>query len=583
MKLWLGLVLLTTGCLDARLDELDVRSKQVKGDIQRLNRQLELLDAGVTRAERILQESGLAENFPSPYDPERLLPEGHPTKPDVILLSIDTLRADHLGAWGYERDTSPFLDELAREGTLFRNAWSVSPWTLPSHTTMLSGQFPNRHGAVEDHIRIRPDLPLLQERFQAADYATAGVVATMFVSSKYGFDRGFDYFQDFGVKDKKTNNLSTVDAEHVFAHALNWAQGQDDGTPLFAFVHVYDAHYGYNAPPPFDERFDRAPRIGDAVYRSYFDYKKQMISDEQLTHQVAQYDEEIAYIDHMFRDLVTRWRRSGRELIVMVTADHGEEFGERGSWGHAHTLFREQLHVPWIVHGPGIRAQDLDQRVGLEDLAPTLASLTGLAPLDVDGVDRAPTLTRGTQVYARRAPGRYAETSRFETLSYRWHEPPYDLLVDMKHGTRILCHLRQDPGCTNNLYKNLQSRGVTMFKALTDHMGQPWKAAQDVDITLSPGTFLYKGTQRFKEAASLTSGQRFAVHPVDGRLRLDEEAGEGGSSEPPVYRALGQDCLHPDGRVLAYEGDFLCHDSEVVLDASDRALLEQLGYLQDEP
>jgi arylsulfatase A-like enzyme len=126
---------------------------------------------------------------------------------------------------------------------------------------------------------MAPDTPVLPEIFRDAGYNTAGVVATMFVSSKYGFERGFDYFQDFGVMDKKTNNLSTVDAEHVFSHALHWAQSQPAETPLFTFLHVYDVHYGYNAPSPWNERFDRAPAIGDAIYRSYFDYLQRMIPD----------------------------------------------------------------------------------------------------------------------------------------------------------------------------------------------------------------------------------------------------------------------------------------------------------------
>jgi len=122
-----------------------------------------------------------------------------------------------------------------------------------------------------------------------------------------------------------------------------------------------------------------------------------------------------------------------------------------------------------------------------------------------------------------------------------------------------------------------------MFQALTHFMGQPWKADQQVDIALPQGTFLYKGTQRFKESATLNPGQRFAVHPIDGRFRVTEESVSDPSQEPPVYRAIGQDCLHPDGQTLTYEGPFACRDSEVVLDASDRSMLEQLGYLQDEP
>jgi hypothetical protein len=140
------------GCYGAQLDELNVRSERLAGDLEQALVDLEELEKGVERAERHLISRPRPKNFPEDFDAGAPLPKGHPTQPDVMVLSIDTLRADHLGSWGYERNTSPFLDQLAEEGTRFSDAWSPAPWTLPTHSTMLSGLLPNHHGAFEDYI-----------------------------------------------------------------------------------------------------------------------------------------------------------------------------------------------------------------------------------------------------------------------------------------------------------------------------------------------------------------------------------------------------------------------------------------------
>ncbi|MFT4625561.1 MAG: arylsulfatase A-like enzyme [Myxococcota bacterium] len=577
MRAVLTLVVALAACSnDARVEELDRQLALLEADVADTRARIDKMAAGVARAKRHVRP-GQRDQSPDDFNPRTPLPPGSADHPDVVLVSIDTLRADHLGAYGYDRDTSPFMDELASTGTVFMDHWSPAPWTLPSHTTMLSGFLPNNHGAIEDHTRIRAQVPMVQEALAASDYLTVGVVATMFVSSKYGFERGFgdvdvDFF-DFGVNDKKTNNQSTVDAEHVFDTAYHWAQQQDDGRPIFAFLHVYDVHYHYDPPPPWNEKFDRAPRMGDAIYKSYTDYKKRMVSDEQLAHQVAQYDEEIAYVDHQLGQFVERWRASGRDLIVLVTADHGEEFGERGSWGHAHTLFDEQLHVPLIVNGPGIQRQVVRDRTGGEDLAGTIAGLAGVQFPAGDGVDRSRTLRTGQPVRESAVPGRYADTSRFDTLQYRWHDPPYDLIVDMGRAARRLCDLSSDPGCQENLYRKRKTRGEAMFQELSDHLGQPWIAEQDGTVDLPKGTYAYRGIQRNKQRIEVTAGDRFAVHPLDGKLRIEgiEDA----------YRALGQDCRLPEeGDPLAYDGPFSCSEGGVEITYDDCIALRELGYVQ---
>ena len=565
-------VIAIAGCHADRVDQLKARNAALRAEVVSLRAEseelLEVLAAQPppTRSERV-------DNDPEGFDPTRPLPSGHAQRPDVVLLSIDTLRADHLGAYGYKRDTSPFLDALAAEGTLFESAWSPSSWTLPSHTTMLSGWVPERHGAIEDDLRIPDDVPLLPEAFRRAGYGTFGAVATLFVSSRYGFERGFDTFVDFGILTKSQNNLSTVDADHVVHQALHWAQSRRAGEPLFLFLHVYDVHYNYDAPPPFNERFDRAPEWGDEPYRNYFAYKRKMISAAQLEHQVAQYDEEIAFVDHAFRELVETWRAAGRDLIVMVTADHGEEFGERGSWGHAHTLWPEQLHVPWIVAGPGIVAQRSPVRVGTEDIAPTLAGLAGVRFAAGDGQDRT-RLLRGRSELKDPVAAQLAATSRFDSLVLRWHEPPYDLHVDVTHKKRALCHLVADPACATNIYRQQTAVGEAMFGRLMAHLGEPWRALDGGVVTVDEG-YLFDDGERYNEAHTLSHGDTFMVLPQDAQVTFKGSGPEQGPWTPLGGTTPGRGCS------LAFSGRATVRNGLVVSD-DDREMLTQLGYLQDE-
>lgn len=512
--------------------------------------------------------------MPQGYTPEAPLPKGHPRRPDVVVLSIDTLRADHLGSYGYERPTSPFFDELAGEGTRFAEAWSPAPWTLPSHATMLSGQLPHHHGAIEDHLRLADDVPLVSSAFQRAGYRTAAVVATLFVSSRYGFDRGFHHFQDFGIRDKEENHLSLVDADHVFAHALDFARAQAPGRPLFLFLHVYDVHYGYDPPEPFDVRFDRGPAWGDEKYKSYHAYARRMIDADQLRHQIAQYDEEIAFVDHHFRRFVQAFRDAGRNVVVAVTSDHGEEFGERGSWGHGHTLWPEQLHVPWIVHGPGVKPQVVDQRVGLEDLAVTMADLAGVRFSAPDGVSRA-RVARGQSPRSTPEAARFAATSRFETLVLRWHDQGLDLYVDVTNRQRALCDRSVDPACRTNLYRLRVADGQRLFGDLMGYLGEPWEALEGGTVLVDQGT-AFKSGQRHNHELMVEPGERFNVLPGDARVRFVRDHAEEGPFRPLGGTVPGRRCgLSFSGRAVV--------DAELTERTDDeREMLRALGYLQDD-
>lgn len=313
------------------------------------------------------------------------LPPGDPNRPDVILVSIDSLRPDHLGVYGHTGATSPWLDRLAGVGQRFTEARSHSPWTLPSHVTMLSGRGPLEHEVIEDTRRIPADLPLVQEALSRAGYATAGFVSTIYVSDTYGFARGFDHFEDFDIT-RRTNLRHAVRAEQVVDEALAWAKTIDD-KPIFLFVHLYDVHYPYLPPEPWNFQIDKVGTRKSTRYRNYQYYLDNPVKAARWEHLNAQYDESIAYVDANLSRLDASWSGSGRKVSWVVTADHGEELGEHGSWGHGHTLFPEVMRVPLIVSGAGVAAAAVRaERVGGIDVAATVAALAGV-PFPCSGVD----------------------------------------------------------------------------------------------------------------------------------------------------------------------------------------------------
>jgi arylsulfatase A-like enzyme len=494
------------------------------------------------------------------------LPAGAPDRPDVIFVSIDTLRADHLGAWGYARDTSPFLDSLASAGTRYADAWSPAPWTLPSHATMLSGVLPSRHGAIESDLALPSDIPWLPEAARAAGYATGGFVSTLFVGERYGFQRGFDAFDDFDIDDEKTNLQATVDAEDVTARARRFLTERAAGAPAFLFLHFYDAHYAYDPPKPWNTRYDRESASSDPKYKNYAYYQKHPLDDAALAHQIAQYDEEIRYVDDTLRAFDAALRAAGREAIWVIVADHGEEFGERGSWGHGHTLWPEQLHVPWILAGPGVPTRVVDARVGLEDVAPTVAALIGVDLPDADGRPRLGAGPIGARV---------ADTSRFDTNLVRWHDPPYDLHLDLRTGARHLCDVAADPTCQTDLAAAHPDEVVRLEAGFRAAQPMAWSTSISGVATSPSGAFITASGVAPRRLA-LTPGAAFTLLPVDAELAVADSSGV----RLGTWAAVGG-ARPDDGAPVTWSGGGVA-PQEVSLDAAQRAQLEALGYVHEE-
>lgn len=496
------------------------------------------------------------------------------SKEMIVLVSIDTLRADHLSAYGYERKTSPFIDSLAAKGSRFVYARSASPWTLPAHVTMLTGQLPKTHKVVDDGLSLDPQAPFLPELLQQKGWSTGGFVSTMYVSSLFGFNRGFDHFEDFELISENKNLSGAVDAENIVNQALEWFDTQSDEKQVFLFLHFYDVHYAYDAPAPYNEKFDRPSRKGDLRYRNYFFFKnRKKVKPKQKEHQIAQYDEEILYVDSQLRrlnDVITKKRS---KVKWVITSDHGEEFWERGSWGHAHTLYSEQLHIPLIISGDEIpKGVPASGWVGNHDIAPTISTWTGVDGLKADG--------QALQEYLdgkKSLPERtfMAETTRFKTNRISILEGEYRLEWDLNSLNAELFHTAEDPKETNDIAEK-NPEIVNALKVLAEkELGHPWRAQEDGFVWLNEGVGLKGGAKKIK--LDVLEGESFQVLPYDASVLFSP------TSTPeirngPWHQVGAQNTQDLKGLVVE-QGSIA---QTVYLDDDSKKLLETIGYIQQE-
>jgi arylsulfatase A-like enzyme len=292
-----------------------------------------------------------------------------------ILISIDTLRADHLGCYGYIRPTTPFLDELSRRSTVFEEAYSQFPSTLVSHMSIFTGLYPREHGVLPPNDVLSPAIETLPEAFQRQGFRTGGFTEGGFVSGRFGFRRGFDVFVS---RDRHRDRP----IEGTFRRAADFLAGLRPGERFFLFIHTYAVHTPYDAPARYREPFWPGPPPPGAITPTGPDLVRANMLAERPPQAVidwltASYDAGIRQTDEVLRNFFGALERLGlaREATVMVTADHGEEFMEHGLFNHTQ-LYRETLHVPLLVTHPGQRSAVRHSGVvQLVDLAPTLYEL----------------------------------------------------------------------------------------------------------------------------------------------------------------------------------------------------------------
>lgn len=297
---------------------------------------------------------------------------------NIVLISIDSLRADHLTCYGYERPTSPSIDRLAAEGILFERASSHAPWTLPSHVSLLTSLYPRSHQTSALDRSLPEAATTLASELKRAGYRTHAIVSGPFMRTSFGMARGFDgYDEDLALGGHAASH-EAITSDQIHRRLTRFL---DQGSrPFFLFLHYWDVHYDYLPPAPYDEMFDPGYQ-GDLSPNGIM--KNQRISREMsprdLQHLVALYDGEIRWVDHHIGLLLDELKERGlaENTIIALTADHGDEFFEHGEKGHSHSLYEELLHVPLILRVPGESPRRVHDRVQLIDVMPTLLELAG--------------------------------------------------------------------------------------------------------------------------------------------------------------------------------------------------------------
>jgi arylsulfatase A-like enzyme len=283
--------------------------------------------------------------------------------PNVILISVDTLRADHLGFYGHTVATSPNLDRLAKESLVFDDMVCEVPLTGPSFTAMMTSRFPRSTGVTRNGIRLPEDVPTTAERFAAAGYETICVTSNWTLKSKLsGLDRGFGVYDDGFRKRRWVVLKSERDAKDVTDIAVEQLQARDNARPLFAWFHYSDPH----APYKYHDAF----KVSTPE-----DYP-----DDPGAEEKARYDSEIAYTDAQIQRLVSALPMG--ETYIVFVGDHGESLREHDYLGHGRRMYQNNLHIPLFIHGPGLAPGRTSAPARGIDLGPTLLSLAGLDPVD---------------------------------------------------------------------------------------------------------------------------------------------------------------------------------------------------------
>ena len=354
-----------------------------------------------------------------------------PKKPtfNVVLITIDTLRADHVGCYGYKQIKTPNIDSVAADGVRFEHAFTPVPVTLPSHTAILTGTYPMLSGMHDfSGNKLSPQQVTLATVLKQAGYVTGAVVASAVLDSRFGLNQGFDFYYDhFDFSRLEEANLDEMErpGNVVADQALEWL-GKNSQKKFFLWMHLYDPHYPYRPPEPYRQEYAAQP-----------------------------YDGEIAFADEQVGRLLRFLKDNGlyQNTVIVLSGDHGESLGEHGEKTHGFFIYNVTMHVPLIIHLPGkSTTQTVDDPVSLVDLMPTVLAATGLdIPSQVQGRSLVPAL-RGEKIdqdrtlygetFLPRLHFNWSELRGAENAKYHFIDAPRPELYD----------LTKDPGELRNLF-----------------------------------------------------------------------------------------------------------------------------------
>jgi arylsulfatase A-like enzyme len=429
-----------------------------------------------------------------------------PAKCNVLLITMDTVRADHLSIYGYQRDTTPYLRDFARRATVYRRMIATADYTLPTHASIFTGLYPSWHGAYATPTEYPDGRPLGSNRVTLAKvlesngYRTSAVVANYgFLHRSFGLDQGFDaylspmpalsdsrsYLRELFGRFLALAGMSGVYQDSVRASDINrrafaFLEDAKSGHPFLLFLNYMDAHSPYTPPSPFDKRFPGKNRY--YLPPRYKELKQmERLDVAERNHLISQYDGGIAYLDKEIGSLLNRLRDLGlyENTLIVITADHGEAFGEKNQFSHGNgRLDQANVHVPLIVKYPGQdRAEQSDALASEIDLMPTVLDIAGIAPPSgLQGRTLRHPRNDSDAVYAE---GRATRSLDRIPMRYRGIHSAVFLgpwkLTTWTGGPPALFNLASDPGEEHNSYTGSDPRALELSQRLAK-----WTAAAPV-------------------------------------------------------------------------------------------------------
>jgi arylsulfatase A-like enzyme len=403
-------------------------------------------------------------------------------RPNIILIVLDTVRADHLSCYRYGRQTTPVLDSLAGEGALFEQAIAPAPWTLPSHVSMFTGLLPSKHGAHRDHHRFDTPYVTLAQLLSEQGYRSVGFSNVQWVDEVTGAVRGFQEFHGRDVwraplpKENPLSHVRDKGAARIIDGVKRWIREKKDDQPFFFFINLFEPHTPYIPPVPYDKLYlssadmEKVPHINQDVLKYYVG--KAPITQDDFRVLGHLYDGELTYLDTRVGELVEYLRQNQLldDCLLFITADHGENIGEHGHFEHRYCLYETVIHVPLIVRYPAMfeNGKRIPAAVQTIDIYPTV--------MDILGIDREDIRTelQGESLFSASSPTRrraftVSEWMPKPSLKRYDEEPDFDAsvfayglrsiryqgykLIRGTHGVHELFNLEKDPEEKVNLFR----------------------------------------------------------------------------------------------------------------------------------
>ncbi len=409
--------------------------------------------------------------------------------PNILLISMDTVRSDHCSVYGYHADTTPRLQRVSEDGACFDLAYSPTSTTGPTHASLFTSQYPMRHGVIKNGLILDDHFTTLAERLQDNGYKTAAVVSSYVLDQKFGYGQGFEFYDDdLDRESSKTpvRSWEGQDVEHGFdrpgdevtRRGLAWlASNRDDSRGFFLFLHYFDAHAPYRPPAPFSTRF--IPDDSSASSRE---------------HEIGRYDGGIAFIDAQI-GLLLDWLEQEQlqsNTIVVIVGDHGEGLGQHGEMRHGQSVHEELVRVPLLLKWPNqIRAGTrFASPTELLDIAPTLYELVGIdhEEADLKGRNLAPAL-RGEVSYE--APDRPVflfrrhyeaeDQARVRGIAYAVREGDWKYFYGPDEKRKELFNLRGDPGELQNVFAENPTISTQLHERLLE-----WRSSNSAELSDAP-------------------------------------------------------------------------------------------------